>query len=349
MDGVLVSVIERKAIQIARKDFQPSTCRGRAVWAVHINIEIARAVQQAVAAVIVVVEIIPDAQRIGGDAGVDLTIAQDRDIEPVVDVRPNIEIRGVISAQIDVIGQHFLSPHGADQQTRGIRGSIFRVLLPLVGNRRNQILQIRQQITVACGLLSRKFSCRAVRIIIRIIRRCGRHIEHRDRARYGKKLHGAKLDIRRLDGNVIRNFCHATSDLDSRQCQDAAGRRAYRNVAFIGHRQDLGFVGMRNNEIFPCRVFTQITALIGDNAHPVSARQALETQRRRGLVTVQDALTIVVVKIEIQVADGVFIRRAGYGHQRIGTNRHFDPNFRRAAANRLILVDAAAQNAQRKQ
>ena len=65
MDGALVSVIERKAIQIARKDFQPSTCRGRAVWAVHIDIEIARAVQQAVAAVIVVVEIIPDMQCIG--------------------------------------------------------------------------------------------------------------------------------------------------------------------------------------------------------------------------------------------------------------------------------------------
>ena len=249
-------------------------------------------------------------------------------------VRPDVEIRPA---------------HGADQQIRGIRGGILRVLLLLVGNRSDDALHIGQQIAVARGLLSGKFHLRTVRIIIGIIRRCGCHIEHGYRARYGKQLHRSQFDIRRFDGNVIRNFCHATSDLDSRQCQDAAGRRAYRNVAFIGHRQDIVFVGMRNNEIFPCRVFTQITALIGDNAHPVSARQALETQRRRGLVTVQDALTIVVVKIEIQVADGVFIRRAGYGHQRIGTNRHFDPNFRRAAAIRLILVDAAAQNAQRKQ
>ena len=264
-------------------------------------------------------------------------------------VCPNIEIRGVVTAQIDVIGQHFLSPHGADQQTRGIRGSIFRVLLPLVGNRRNQILQIRQQITVACGLLSRKFSCRAVRIIIRIIRRCGRHIEHRDRARYGKKLHGAKLDIRRLDGNVIRNFCHATLHLDGRKHQHTVCRRDYRNVVLIGHRQHIVLVGMRHGEIFPCRVFAQIAAHVGGNTHPVAARQALETQRRRGLITVQYNIAVIVVKVEVQIPDGHFIRRAGYGHHRVGTNRHFDPNFHRAAAIRLILVDAAAKNAQREQ
>ncbi len=86
-----------------------------------------------------------------------------------MNVRPNIEIRGVVTAQIDVIGQHFLSPHGADQQIRSIRGGILRVLLPLVGNRRNQTLQIRQQITVACGLLSRKFSFRTIRIVVGII------------------------------------------------------------------------------------------------------------------------------------------------------------------------------------
>ena len=32
-----------------------------------------------------------------------------------MNVRPNIEIRGVVTAQIDVIGQYFLPAHGADQ------------------------------------------------------------------------------------------------------------------------------------------------------------------------------------------------------------------------------------------
>mgnify|MGYP007044620063 CR=1 FL=1 len=74
MDGALVSVIERKAFQIARKDFQPSARRGRAVGTVHVDIEVARAVQKAVAAVIVIVEIIPDTQRIGRNAGIDLAV-----------------------------------------------------------------------------------------------------------------------------------------------------------------------------------------------------------------------------------------------------------------------------------
>ncbi len=75
MDDTFISVIECKTAQIARKDFQPSPRRSCTVGAVHIDIEIARAIQQAVAAVIVVVEIIPDAQRIGGDASVHLLIA----------------------------------------------------------------------------------------------------------------------------------------------------------------------------------------------------------------------------------------------------------------------------------
>ena len=65
MDGALVSVIERKTFQIARKDFQPSARRGSAVGAVHVDIEVARAVQKAVSSVVVIVEIIPDMQRIG--------------------------------------------------------------------------------------------------------------------------------------------------------------------------------------------------------------------------------------------------------------------------------------------
>lgn len=100
MDGALVSVIERKAVQIARKNLQTSARRSCAVVALDVNIKITRAIQKAVTAVVVVVEIIPDTQCIGRNAGIDLAVAQDRDVEPVVDVRPDIEIRGVVTAQL---------------------------------------------------------------------------------------------------------------------------------------------------------------------------------------------------------------------------------------------------------
>ena len=81
---------------------------------------------------------------------------------------------------------------------------------------------------------------------------------------------------------------------------------------------------MRHGEIFPCRVFAQIAAHVGGNTHPVAARQAFETQRRGGLVTVQDDLAVIVVKIEVQVADGRFVRRSGYGGHPFGPYRQAD-------------------------
>ena len=59
-----------------------------------------------------------------------------------MDIGPDIEIRGVVTAQINVVGQHFRSPHSTDQKIRGIRGGILRVLLPLVGNRSYHALHV---------------------------------------------------------------------------------------------------------------------------------------------------------------------------------------------------------------
>ena len=87
---------------------------------------------------------------------------------------------------------------------------------------------------------------------------------------------------------------------------------------------------------------------VGGDTHPVVAGQTLEAQRRRGLVTVQDDLAVIVAEVEVQVPNRCFVR-TGHGNHPVGTNRYFDPNFHRAAAIRFILIDAAAQNAQREQ
>ena len=40
---------------------------------------------------------------IAANAGIDLAVAQDRDIEPVMRVGPDIEIRGVVSSEVNII------------------------------------------------------------------------------------------------------------------------------------------------------------------------------------------------------------------------------------------------------
>ena len=343
------SIVPEQAIPVALRGRDASPQRQGRRIALHLDEQFAHHVVSAVAADRISRVGVIDIEGIAADTGVDLAVAQNRDREPVMHVRPDIEIRGVVSSKVNIISQYFRPAHSADQQIRSIRGNIVRVLLTLVGDRRYRTLPVRQQITVACGLLSRKFNFRTARIVVRVVRRSGRHVENRYRARYGKQLYGAKLDIRGLDGDIVGNLRHTAPDLDGRQRQHPVCRGNYRYIALIGHRQYIVLVGMRHGEIFRCGVFTQIAAHVGGNAHPIVARQALETQRRRGLITVQDNIAVIVVKVEVQVPDGVFIRSAGYGHHRFRTNRHFDPNFRWVAAIRLILVNTAVQNAQRKQ
>ena len=62
----------------------------------------------------------------------------------------------------------------------------------------------------------------------------------------------------------------------------------------------------------------------GRNAQQVVARQTLEAQRRGTLVTVQDDITVGVEKVEVQVADRLFVRSVGHGRHRVGTYGHAD-------------------------
>ena len=100
---------------------------------------------------------------------------------------------------------------------------------------------------------------------------------------------------------------------------------------------------MCNGEILPQQIVAQIAAQIGGNAHPVVARQAFETQRRRGLVTVQDNIAVIVVKVEVQVADGRFIHRAGYGGHPFGPYRQADEGSAGICTRCPILGDTSPQ------
>ena len=258
-----------------------------------------------------------------------------------MDVGPDIEIRGVVTSQIDVIGQHLRTPHGADQKIRSIRGGIVRILVALVGNGRNRALHIRKQVAVSRNLLSRKFCFQAIRIVAGFVRRPGRHVEDGYRARYGQELYGAQLDIRGFDGDLVGDLRHDALHFDGRKRQDAAGRGRDRNVALIGHRQHIVLVGVRNGAVFRCGILTKVTAHIGGDTQQVVARQALEAQRRGTLVTVQDDIAVGVEKIEVQVAERLFVRRAGYGRNRVGAYGQPNRNTAGMRACRPVFGDAA--------
>ena len=173
-------------------------------------------------------------------------------------------------------------------------------------------------------MLSRNPAFRAVRVVVGGVRRPGRHVEDRHRTRHGTKLHGAKLDVCGFDGDIVGYLRHDTLHLHDRKCQNTAGRGRDRNVALIGHRQRIVLVGVRNGEVFRCGILTKVTAHIGCNAQQVIARQALEAQRRGTLVTVLDDIAVGVEKVEVQVAERLFVRSAGHGRHRVGTYGHAD-------------------------
>ena len=83
---------------------------------------------------------------------------------------------------------------------------------------------------------------------------------------------------------------------------------------------------MREGKIFPCGVIAQITAHIGGNTHQVVGRRTFEAQRRRGLVTVQNDIAVLVAEVEIDIPDGRFICRTGYSHHSVGLHLQYEGN-----------------------
>ena len=335
------SIVHEQAIPVALRGRDVSPQRQGRRIALHLDEQFAHHVVCAVAADRIFRVRVIDVERIAADTGVDLAVAKDRNREPVMYVGPDIEIRGVVIAQVNVIGQYLSSPYSPDQKIRRIRGGIVRILIALVGNGRNRALHIRKQIAVPRNMLSRNPAFRAVRVVVGGVRRPGRHVEDRHRTRHGTKLHGAKLDVCGFDGDIVGYLRHDTLHLHDRKCQNTAGRGRDRNVALIGHRQRIVLVGVRNGEVFRCGILTKVTAHIGGDTHPVVAGQGREAQRRRALVAVQDDLAVIVIEIEVQVAERLFVRSAGYGRHRVGTYCQPNRNAAGMRACRPVFGDAA--------
>ena len=258
---------------------------------------------------------------IGPDTGVDLGVATDHNIEPIVRIGPYAEVRGVVAARIDIVVQHLGAPQSADAQERRVRRGVRGALVPLVGDRGNLALQVRKHVERPRQGLRR----RADDFSRRIFRSSPAGVED---LRPGRKVHGldaVQADVSgiRCDRDVVGDLRHDALYLDGRKHYRFIGR-GNRHLAFISHRQHIVVVGVRNGEILPCRAIARVAAHIGRNAQQVVARQTLEAQRRGTLVTVQDDITVGVEKVEVQVADRLFVRSAGHGRHRVGTYGHAD-------------------------
>ena len=145
----LATIAYGRAVQaersgIALNDTDMSLQRQRRRTPVDLDGEHLRRIVDTVAADCIFLVGIVHVDGIAAYTGIDFVVAQDRNIESVVTVCPNVEIRGVVSSEVNIISQYFRPAHSADQQIRSIRGSIVRVLLTLVGNRGNNTLHVRQ-------------------------------------------------------------------------------------------------------------------------------------------------------------------------------------------------------------
>ena len=141
---------------LARDDGKRPVQRQLLIVVLHVDMQQRRPLVNAVVAKAVVIEVVPHLNRVGIDARVDLIVAQDRDAEGIVDIGPDVEVRGVVAAQIDRIEEVPAAVRGADQQVRSVLRSILGALLPLVGDRRNGALQIRKQVAGTRCRRSRK-------------------------------------------------------------------------------------------------------------------------------------------------------------------------------------------------
>ena len=96
----------------------------------------------AVTAAGVLLQIVPHRERIAAHARIDFVVAQNGYVERMVRIAPDVEIRGVVLAQIDPISQHLLAAHGTDHKIGGIRRSVVAVLVPLRGDACDCSLQV---------------------------------------------------------------------------------------------------------------------------------------------------------------------------------------------------------------
>ena len=120
--------------------------RQRCGVAIHLDEQFTHNVVGAVPADHIAAVGVIDVKLITAHTGIHLAVAEDRDVEAVMRIGPDVEIRGIVLTQINAVGQCFCTACRPNEQVRSILGSVIGVLLPLVGNRRHDTLHIGQQI-----------------------------------------------------------------------------------------------------------------------------------------------------------------------------------------------------------
>ena len=109
-----VEVVEKDLRALARDDGKRPVQRQLLVVVLHVDMQQGRPLVDAIVAKAVVIEVVPHLNRVGIDARVNLIVAQDRDAEGIVDIGPDVEVRGVVAAQVDRIEQVPAAVRGAD-------------------------------------------------------------------------------------------------------------------------------------------------------------------------------------------------------------------------------------------
>ena len=195
-------------------------------------------------------------------------------------ISPHVEVRGVILAQVDPIGQHPLSARGLNQKVRSMGRGIVGVLLPLVGDGGIRTLRIGQQITDAGCFAAGNGDLGCIRVVGVLPGRRILSDEEPGRFRDGADAHRVQLNIGSSCGNAIRDFGDLTPHLQGRKLDGCALRSEYRDFEEPCHRQVL-IVGLMGNSIghqLGLRKITHILVHVGDDVKRIVARQALEMQ-----------------------------------------------------------------------
>ena len=314
-----------------------------------VDMQAGRTLVGAIAAEAALVEVVPDMQRIGKDAGVHRVVAQNRNVHPVVTVRPDVEIRGVVLSEIDRIGENPVALSGSDQQAGCIRGSVVGILLPLVGDGCHRSLLIGQQVEFRGGLPARKRSYGSVRIVVGIVGRCGVRNEERHGGRHGAQTDGSELYAGGLYRDIAGDLRRTAFDLDSREPYDTAcrGGNVERHVA--GHRQHVPVVGMRDPQIVPCGSVAQVGAHVGRNAQAVGVRNTFEADGCVVLEPVLDYGVIGIAEPPVHVAQRLVVRRTGRDSHLPRAYRKLRHDGFKAGFHRSTVTGDAAQAESRKQ
>ena len=286
---------------------------------------------------------------VGRDARVGRIVIHEGDVEPVVTVRPDVEVRSVVLSEIDRVGQYPVPAHGADQQIRGAARSVRGVLLPLVGDGCDRPLRIGQHIEVARGLTARERDGLAVGTVFRSVGRCGVGLEQGYRKRYGAELHGTKLHVRRAGGDAVRDLRCAARDLDGGKLYDAACRGGNVDPSVAGHRQYVGITVKGGGEAARVGHGPRVPPQVGCDMQAVRAGDALEAQGRGGLVTAQDDIAVRIAQPPVHVAQRPVVRRAGRDRHGVRPHGKLHRNLLRAVVAAEVVLAAARKAAREKE